>query len=40
MKYLDVKEKGIKLLHLREDLWLKNKEKMKKVIHKFLDFKN
>ena len=30
------KEKGIKLLHIREDLWLKDKEKMKKVIYKFL----
>ncbi len=31
---------NISLLHLRQDLWLKNKQKMKKVIHKFLDFKN
>lgn len=30
------KEKGIKLLHIREDLWLKDKEKMKNVILKFL----
>lgn len=34
------KSKNINLLHLREDLWNHNKEKMKKVIHKFLDFKN
>ena len=27
---------GIKLLHIREDLWLKDKEKMKNVILKFL----
>ena len=31
------REKGIKLLHIREDLWLKNKEKMKQVVVKFLD---
>lgn len=30
------REKGIKLLHIREDLWLKNKNKMKQVIEKFL----
>ena len=30
------REKGIKLLHIREDLWLKNKEKMKNVIKLFL----
>ena len=30
------REKGIKLLHIREDLWLKNQEKMKQVIIKFL----
>ena len=30
------REKGIKLLHIREDLWLKNKEKMKKIIEKFI----
>lgn len=30
------RERGIKLLHVREDLWLKDKEKMKKVIIKFL----
>lgn len=30
------REKGIKLLHLREDLWVKNPEKMKKIIIKFL----
>jgi hypothetical protein len=30
------KEKNIKLLHIREELWLKDKEKMKKVITKFL----
>ena len=34
------KSKNINLLHLREDLWKKDKQKMKKVIHKFLDFKN
>ena len=34
------KSKNINLLHLREDLWKKDKEKMKKVINKFLDFKN
>ena len=32
-------QKGIKLLHLREDLWKKDKEKMKKVIEKFLYYK-
>lgn len=31
------REKGIKLLHIREDLWLKDKEKMKKIIVNFLD---
>ena len=31
------REKGIKLLHIREDLWLKNKEKMKQVVVKFLN---
>lgn len=31
------KEKGIKLLHIREDLWIKNKDKMKEVIIKFLE---
>ena len=34
------KKLNISLLHLRQDLWLKDKQKMKKVIHKFLDFKN
>ncbi len=34
------KSLNINLLHLREDLWNRNKEKMKKVIHKFLNFKN
>ena len=33
------RQKGIKLLHLREDLWKKDKEKMKKVIEKFLYYK-
>ena len=32
------KLKNISLLHLREDLWNCNKEKMKKVIHKFLEY--
>ena len=31
------REKGIKLLHIREDLWLKNPEKIKQVILKFLE---
>lgn len=31
------KEKGIKLLHIREELWIKNKQKMKEVIIKFLE---
>ena len=31
------KSKNINLLHLREDLWNHNKQKMKKVIHKFLN---
>ena len=31
------KKKGYKLFHLREDLWKKNKEKMKKVIKKLLE---
>lgn len=30
------KEKGIKLLHIREDLWIRDKEQMKEVISKFL----
>ena len=30
------REKGIKLLHIREDLWKRDKEKMKQVIIKFL----
>ena len=30
------REKGIKLLHIREDLWKKDTEKMKKVIKRFL----
>lgn len=30
------REKGIKLLHIREDLWKKDQEKMKKVIINFL----
>ena len=34
------RKKGIKLLHIREDLWIKDKEKMKKVIEKFLYYKN
>lgn len=31
------RDKGIKLLHIREDLWLKDKEKMKEVIFRFLN---
>ena len=31
------REKGIRLLYVREDLWLKNKDKMKYVIQKFLE---
>lgn len=31
------REKGIRLLHIREELWLKNKDKMKSVILKFLE---
>ena len=34
------KSKDINLLHLREDLWNRNKQKMKKVIHKFLKINN
>ena len=34
------RKKGIKLLHIREDLWIKDKEKMKKVIEKFLYYEN
>ena len=30
------RKKGIKLLHIREDLWLRDKEKMKNVICDFL----
>lgn len=30
------REKGIKLLHIREDLWLRDKEKIKETIIKFL----
>ena len=33
------KEQGIKLLHIRESLWINNKEKMKNVIIKFLKHK-
>ena len=32
------KSLNINLLHIREDLWKKDKEKMKKVIHKFLEY--
>ena len=31
------RQKGIKLLHVREDLWLKDKEKMKNIIKNFLN---
>lgn len=31
------REKGIRLLHIREDLWKKDKEKMKQIIIKFLN---
>ena len=31
------RKKGIKLLHIREDLWIKNPEKMKQLIQKFLE---
>ena len=31
------RQKGIKLLHVREDLWLINKEKMKNIIKNFLN---
>ena len=31
------REKGIKLLHIREDLWNRDKEKMKQIIQKFLE---
>ena len=34
------RKKGIKLLHIREDLWIKDKEKTKKSIEKFLYYKN
>lgn len=30
------REKGIKLLHVREDLWRRDKKKMKKIIEKFI----
>ena len=36
MKSIMCKEIGINLLHLREDLWIRNKEKMKNVIKTFL----
>lgn len=36
MKSKLCKEKGIKLLHIREDLWVNKKEKIKEVIIKFL----
>ena len=32
------KELGIKLLHIREDLWLRDKNKMKEIILKFLEY--
>lgn len=32
------KEKGIKLLHIREDLWLKDRENYKKIIQEFLKY--
>lgn len=31
------RQKGIRLLHLREELWLKDQEKMKSIIEKFLN---
>lgn len=31
------REKGIVLLHVREDLWIRDKEKMKNIIIKFLE---
>lgn len=31
------REKGIKLLHIREDLWKRDKEKMKEIIIKYLE---
>lgn len=30
------REKGIKLLHVREDLWIRDKEKMKNIIKNFI----
>ena len=30
------REKRIKLLHVQEDLWIKDKEKMKNIIKNFL----
>jgi hypothetical protein len=37
MKSKMCKEKGIRLLHIREDLWKRDKEHMKQVIIKFLN---
>ena len=31
------REKGIQLLHVREELWLKNKENILKIIKTFLE---
>lgn len=33
------RQKGIRLLHIREDLWIKDQSKMKEVIMKFLEYK-
>ena len=37
MKSNMCREKGIRLLHVREELWLKNKENMLKIIKTFLE---
>lgn len=37
LKSKTCREQGIKLLHIREDLWLNNKIRMKKVVETFLE---
>lgn len=34
------RKQGIRLLHIREDLWIRDKERMKKVINKFIEYVN
>ena len=36
-KSIMCRKQGLKLLHLREDLWIRDKEKMKNIIKNFLN---